>query len=196
MVKFSDFSVSRVAGGVQRQHYAQPEEDWLTMDRLEDIIWSAGFMEGEGSAGFYKAAGRSSRLCLSATQKDIAPLELLKDLYGGNIIKNEDRDYYVWQSYNQPALYAIRAFVPYVKSNYKNNQFWSAVHQYLDYRAALGKERYIRLRKNGKLDVRINSNGKTINVGTFDKPDEARAALAEAISNEAKLNRKGRLVNA
>jgi hypothetical protein len=90
------------------------------MDRLEDIIWSAGFMEGEGSAGFYKAAGRSSRLCLSATQKDIAPLELLKDLY----------------------------------------------------------------------------DGKTINVGTFDKPDEARAALAEAISNEAKLNKKGRLVNA
>ena len=70
------------------------------------------------------------------------------------------------------------------------------MHQYLDYRAALGKERYIRLRKNGKLDVRINSNGKTINVGTFDKPDEARAVLAEAISNEAKLNRKGRLVNA
>ena len=165
------------------------------MDRLDDIIWSAGFLEGEGSAGFYISDKKASRLCLSACQKYIEPLGMLKNLYGGHIRYDEKREYYVWQAYNQVAMYAIKAFVPYVISSYKNNQYWKAVHDYLDYRAATGREKYITLRKSGKLDVRINSNGKTINVGTFSKPDEARAALAEAISSEANIKKEGRIVN-
>lgn len=50
-----------------------------TMINVNDIYWSAGFLDGEGC--FH----RPGRMLISAAQKDIEPLKKLQSIWGGSI---------------------------------------------------------------------------------------------------------------
>lgn len=152
------------------------------MYRIDDIIWSAGFPEGEGSAGLYAKKDGQPILQMSAQQKFREPLDVLQDLYGGSVYESESREIYGWSVSGRSALHAIRAVLPYMRSSYKVEQFESSVEKYLDHIAESGREKNITRRKGGKLDVRVGHEGKSIFVGSFRSGREARAALASAIS--------------
>jgi hypothetical protein len=53
------------------------------MIALSELHWAAGFMEGEGSFGFYRNA-KGPRLMMSCAQVCQEPIERLKALFGGN----------------------------------------------------------------------------------------------------------------
>lgn len=57
----------------------------------EDIRWAAGFIEGEGSFGYY---GQTLRV--SASQNSTWPLEKLQTLFGGKIGQSKGRPAYKW----------------------------------------------------------------------------------------------------
>jgi hypothetical protein len=72
-------------------------------DRLKDVIYCAGFFDGEGSVGVY----RRKYIC-TVSNTDIRPLKKFVELWGGKIgvnekskIKNANMDVYYWHCYGQ-----------------------------------------------------------------------------------------------
>lgn len=160
-----------------------------------DVCWSAGFLEGEGSAGLYKSVGDRKRLVLSAVQKDISPLEKLKSLYGGTLSSRSESGIYTWNLQGDAAMYAINSILPYVVSAYKSEQYLKAVESYRNYVVECGRAKNISTRTyKGKIkyDVRISDGGEVVHVGTFSDPSVARAALTDALSSK---KNNGRIVN-
>jgi hypothetical protein len=61
------------------------------MITARQIEWTAGFLEGEGSFGFYRPVRKDRRwrvgsLAIQATQVQKSPLEKLQSLFGGSLI--------------------------------------------------------------------------------------------------------------
>lgn len=92
-----------------------------------DIVWAAGFLDGEGCFGWYDSAhpkGRFRQLLVSATQKDREPLERLqRTLNGGTILEHSKKTsyknggvYWRWQANGEIAAQAMRAVLPYMCS--------------------------------------------------------------------------------
>ena len=54
------------------------------MPLFEDVVWTAGFLEGEGSFHIWKTKGHL-RPRVKASQIDTEPLERLKTIWGGSV---------------------------------------------------------------------------------------------------------------
>jgi len=87
-----------------------------------DLHWIAGFMDGEGTFG---NGGHVKYPCaaVSATQKDIEPLEKLQKFLGGSIGKNSNntttgskRYFYRWQATGPRARGIMMTLYPLLSS--------------------------------------------------------------------------------
>lgn len=85
------------------------------------IAWAAGFLDGEGYIGvtrnFNKRNGRMYyRIDLNAAQVHLAPMELLKSMFGGrvNFHQNKHQGYWYWRVYGEEARQAIVLLLPYL----------------------------------------------------------------------------------
>ncbi len=64
----------------------------------ERIAWAAGFLDGEGSITIQQKDGRYYWVKVTAAQKVMAPLEILKDLFGGSIHTEKTSGLHAWQT--------------------------------------------------------------------------------------------------
>jgi|SRR3972149_2124538 len=148
--------------------------------RLIDLIWAAGFWEGEGSCGVYKTNKTFKRLVMSVVQVDEEPIKKFKSLFGGSstiTVRDGFKDIYKWELAGTNAYIILKTFRPYIISKYKQEQIDSTLLSWDEYRTTLGKTKYITKRcRTGKYDVyevRINDNGETKFLGSFRDPSHA-----------------------
>lgn len=95
---------------------------------ISDVIWFAGFYEGEGSIS--NDVSNNMKFRVSITQNDKTPLELGQKLWGGSIRerirKSPASDKickgYEWVMYHKESLKFINDIEPYMKIPYKINQ--------------------------------------------------------------------------
>ena len=93
------------------------------MTRQEQIIWAAGFFDGEGYIGICKKKVKetvSHCLKLQVTNVVPTPLQDLKDLFGGSIYKknrckSHHRDAFTWQAEHIIATNAIIELLPFLR---------------------------------------------------------------------------------
>lgn len=71
------------------------------MDKDTEIAWAAGFIDGEGSMGFYQRSGvgrNSGIMRIAVSQKDDEPLYRLNEIFGcGNLTAHGQRDISTWK---------------------------------------------------------------------------------------------------
>lgn len=90
------------------------------MGRSEQIIWAAGFIDGEGSVIIAKGnGGRQPWLVLSAAQNSIEPLLILQELWGGSITfcrarKETHSDHHLWCAKARKAQRALIEMRPFL----------------------------------------------------------------------------------
>lgn len=95
---------------------------------LNDVIWFAGFYEGEGSIS--NDISNNMKFRVSISQNDKTPLEIGQNLWGGSIrqrtrkspASNKICKGYEWIMYNKEASKFINDIEPYMKIPYKINQ--------------------------------------------------------------------------
>lgn len=88
-----------------------------------ETAWAAGFLDGEGYVGvtrnFNKPRGGKVyyRVMLAAGQIHEAPMQTLKDMFGGrvNFRKNNHKGCWEWRVFGETAYEAIRSLMPYMK---------------------------------------------------------------------------------
>ena len=86
------------------------------MTRNEQVIWAAGFLDGESyiglSRGLSKSTGRPfHQAIIDAAQIRRAPLDVLANLFGGNV-REGTRAYY-WRVSGRHTQTALRETLPY-----------------------------------------------------------------------------------
>jgi hypothetical protein len=109
-----------------------------------NIIWSAGFWEGEGSCGMYRSKGKenaSKTLRVTAAQNDTAPLEKLKEVFGGSVYTTS-RACSVWSISGVTGYLFLKTILPYVVSNYKRLQITSTLDDWEEYQVHHKKRTY------------------------------------------------------
>jgi len=89
--------------------------------KLKDIIWSAGFLEGDG--GFYF----TTTAVVSAGQDQLWPLEELKRIYGGSIVYSEHSQ---WHIYGYEAAAIMMTLYDLVSPN-RQEQIRYALNQWM-----------------------------------------------------------------
>lgn len=102
------------------------------MATLEQKLWFCGFYEGEGSVSNDKS--NNNRIKLSITQNDPTPLNLAKELWGGNVRKRVRKSPasdklcvgYEWTLSHNYALKFLKDITPYMMIPYKIKQMNSA----------------------------------------------------------------------
>lgn len=76
------------------------------MSSVNELHWAAGFMEGEGTWGF-----RGLTVRAEATQKQLAPLQRLHEIFGGAIYSTPDKRtgkvYFKWCAHSSRAVGVI-----------------------------------------------------------------------------------------
>ena len=79
-----------------------------------DLIWAAGFIDGEGCFTIAKMTHYNShRIRLTVGQSNPGPLQFLKGFFGGSLYgKNR---HYTWEVTDAAAERVIRALRPYLK---------------------------------------------------------------------------------
>lgn len=95
----------------------------MELNREQQVIWAAGFVDGEGSIFLTKFRRKDKpvqyRLCLGVGQVDVRPLLRLKELWGGTIVFSASRgkgraDSYMWQLWGARAVTACTELLPYL----------------------------------------------------------------------------------
>ena len=90
----------------------------LTREQL--VIWAAGFFDGEGSIGLFRAraGGRVMTLRVRVGQKTREPLERFVLLWGGSIwhrkANERQTEFYEWAKSSRPAYEALLEMEPYL----------------------------------------------------------------------------------
>ena len=82
-----------------------------------EIIWAAGFFDGEGCISFNKQRRKtcySFRLDMSLGQITPDPLYVFSSLFGGTVSK-QGKVYYQWHLYGDSASNALQLMLPYLK---------------------------------------------------------------------------------
>jgi hypothetical protein len=100
--------------------------------RQKDIIYLAGFFDGEGCISIVRDKTRlgniSYRLRISANQVDRQPIDLLKECFGGliQVTKKSNpkhRPIYSWQQHSQKALSTLVLMLPYLRVKKEQAEF-------------------------------------------------------------------------
>lgn len=157
---------------------------------LINLVWSAGFWEGEGSCNVYKAGSSSLRLVVSVCQTDKAPIEKFCTLFSGNMtetIKEGYKTIYRWELNNTSAYLFLTSVRPYVVSKYKQEQIDSTLKKWESYRTKLGKTKHISKRERANdtsYEVRVQTESGTKFIGSFKNPEQAQLALYTEISKK------------
>ena len=122
--------------------------------RSEELIWLAGFWEGDGSCGCYDKKGHNIsrrtgqkktywykvfRMTVSQKQPYIA-WWLRRKAGGGTIVKQGGRQKYGdkvtdWRFEGQPACKLLKRMVKYMKTQHKRTQAMEAIKSYENYAA-------------------------------------------------------------
>jgi hypothetical protein len=84
-------------------------------DRLSDVIYCAGFFDGEGSMGAY-----CRRYLVTASNTDVRPLKKFIELWGGKIhvqkknkLKGANMDVFHWRLYGHNSRTFLNEIYPY-----------------------------------------------------------------------------------
>lgn len=97
-------------------------------ERVADIHWVAGFLEGEGSFALNKRRGKSSTPLVKATQTDMECLLRLQALFGGSVCSDDrtkpgrDKDGYTrkpqyeWRIGGTRAIVLMQRLLPYMST--------------------------------------------------------------------------------
>lgn len=72
------------------------------MTKSQVIIWAAGFFDGEGSIGVYPNKHKGYNIHVRVGQKDIKPLMILQNVWGGRIWY--EGDIYRWTIESHKAI--------------------------------------------------------------------------------------------
>lgn len=90
--------------------------------RDTDLIWAAGFIDGDGCITIQNSKnGRYGQPTISASQANIEPLVILRELFGGSIRKHDDNrkptysPSYRWRLTATKAVEACRTLLPYLR---------------------------------------------------------------------------------
>lgn len=102
---------------------------------MEDVIWFAGFYEGEGSIS--NDISNNMRFRVNISQNDKTPLELGQKIWGGSIRKRIRKSPvsekictgYEWILYHKEASKFVNDIEPYMKIPYKINQIKIAIER-------------------------------------------------------------------
>lgn len=78
------------------------------------MAYVAGFLDGEGCIYISKRRTKQYVLCVSATQKIVDPLLLLRDLFGGSIQEKDKGDCFAWKVSARKALTVLETVRPYL----------------------------------------------------------------------------------
>ncbi len=97
------------------------------MITVEDVVWAAGFLEGEGTF----IVAYSPRV--QAAQASLPPLEKIKTLFGGTIAKKKrykgtHTQAYVWTISGDGAVILMKLIYPYMSSR-RQAQIESAIRR-------------------------------------------------------------------
>lgn len=90
----------------------------LTREQL--VAWAAGFFDGEGSVGLFRArmGGKVMTLRVRVGQKTREPLERFVLLWGGSIwhrkANGHQTEFYEWSKNSRPAYEALLEMEPYL----------------------------------------------------------------------------------
>lgn len=96
------------------------------MNKIIELAWAAGFIDGEGSIGFYKKVqsihGKKYTchyLRLSVANTDKSALYRLKDLFGGSVHKSthagrNNKDCWTWYCQSNACADALERLLPYL----------------------------------------------------------------------------------
>jgi len=94
------------------------------MEREQQVIWAAGFFDGEGCVLIYKAQDHRRpqdyhTLSLQVGQTTIAPLLLFRELWGGTISFSKAQqakhaDHYCWRVTSRLAVQPLKEMLPYL----------------------------------------------------------------------------------
>lgn len=81
-----------------------------------EIIWSAGFFDGEGCVTLKRYIRKNATYSLEVSigQKYKEPLEVFVDLYGGKVLK-QGNNAYQWHVYSNTAYEALKLLVPHLR---------------------------------------------------------------------------------
>lgn len=90
------------------------------LSREQLVIWAAGFFDGEGSVGLFRARGGGKVMTLRVRvgQKTRESLDRFVLLWGGNIWHREanghQTEFYVWTKQSRPAYEVLLEMEPYL----------------------------------------------------------------------------------
>ena len=76
-----------------------------------DIAWVAGFLEGEGTFGYYTSTPR-----VTAPQVQKEPLEKLQALFGGSITLRNNQNIWAWNVYGKTARELMNTMYPHMST--------------------------------------------------------------------------------
>ncbi len=103
-----------------RRVRCQEYPDIATLDR-DQIIWCAGFMDGESCISIAKQKNKDHNyfgytLSVAISQKTEAPLKRFQEMFGGHLFsyKGYGTTYYRWQQWSHGALNCLLAVYPYL----------------------------------------------------------------------------------
>lgn len=86
------------------------------MARQEDVIWAAGFFDGEGCISITRQEKRGKLyhwMMISVFQNHSASLELLLELFGGSIGTEDEA--WKWRACGPTAGEALKEMLPYLR---------------------------------------------------------------------------------
>ncbi len=90
------------------------------LNREQLVAWAAGFFDGEGSVGLFRArmGGKVMTLRIRVGQRTREPLERFVLLWGGNIWHRKANDhqseFYEWSKNSRPGYEALIEMEPYL----------------------------------------------------------------------------------
>ncbi len=116
--------------------------------QLIDLVWAAGFIDGEGCIGLYPCANndRHFYLRLSVANTDLRCLERLQGLFGGSINRTNHidrpgcRPCWTWYCQSKKCVAALEAIKPFLFSKLEQAE------------VALLSRKYMRRKGQSRLD--------------------------------------------
>lgn len=94
----------------------------MPLPKKDELIWIAGFYEGEGCAVCLEARKNQWSLVVSIAQKERQILDWIRNKYGfGSVLINKQNCHH-WQCYFQEAKIFLESIIPYMRVNKKIEQ--------------------------------------------------------------------------